>query len=70
MEKKEDYNPEEEIDVGNWKIIDLQKKEETEAENMTELFKSRTKLYRWNETEKQWQERGLGNIIVIKNNED
>lgn len=54
MEHKEDYNPEEEMDVGNWKIIDLKKQEDDAKEDITELFKTRTKLYRWNETEKQF----------------
>lgn len=70
MEKKEEYNPEEELDVGNWKIIDLKKQEEAKKENITELFKARTKLYRWNDKESTWQERGTGNVMIIKNEDD
>ena len=72
MEKpseSDNYNPEEElIDVGNWKIVDLKKKEEQETENKTELFKARTKIYRINNGE--WQERGLGNLVIIRNEDD
>ena len=70
-QEKDSYNPEEEIiEVGNWKIVELKKQENVKEENKTELLKCRTKLYRFNQKESQWQERGLGNLIIIKNDDD
>lgn len=34
------------------------------------LFKARTKIYIWDSENKEWKERGLGNISIIKNEDD
>lgn len=50
MEKPEEtFNPEEEVAVGNWKIIDLKKQDDKKEENDEELFSARTKIYWWKE---------------------
>ena len=68
MEKtQENYNPEEEVPVGNWKIVDLKKQEQKKDDNDEELFTARTKIYWWKE--QQWKERGIGNFKIIKNKE-
>ena len=38
IKKEEQYNPEEEIEVGNWKIIDLKRQDDEAKENATNLF--------------------------------
>ncbi len=71
LDKDEDnvdpnYNPEEEVAEGNWKIVDLpQVTIETGEKDEEEIFKARAKLYRWKE--EQWKERGVGDIRILKN---
>ena len=69
MEKTDQYNPEEEVATeGQWKLVDLPEVEEKSGEeNYTELFTSRTKLYRWRKPE--WKERGIGNFRIMKHKE-
>ena len=69
MEKPEiddpDYNPEEEVAEGNWKLIDLPDAEVKSGEEETdEIFNVRAKLYRWRDD--QWKERGVGQAKVLK----
>ena len=55
MEKKtnKEYDPEEEVAVGDWKIVDLPKIEVKKTEDAhTVLFKARTKIYRM--VKKEW----------------
>lgn len=59
-------NPEEEVEIGNYKVIDLKKVEEEEEDKSETLFKARSKLYLWDKEAKEWKERGLGNITIIK----
>ncbi len=60
------YNPEEEVAEGNWKIVDLpQVTIETGEKDEEEIFKARAKLYRWRE--EQWKERGVGDFRIIRN---
>lgn len=67
---EENYNPETEIEIGNFKVMDLQKIDQVQQENTTLLFKARTKIYIWDSDSKEWKERGLGNISIIKNEDD
>ena len=72
MEKPEiddpDYNPEEEIAEGNWKLIDLPDAEVKSGEEETEeIFNVRSKLYRWRDD--QWKERGIGQAKILKHKE-
>ena len=67
-DKKKTDNPEEELAVGDWKIVDLPKmdiKDVEEGEDV--LIKYRSKIYRWKDNE--WKERGLGNFLILKNKE-
>ena len=51
MQKKNNLalkNPEDEIAIGDWKIVDLPKVKINKNDNNIELFKSRVKLYRNN----------------------
>ena len=58
------YNPEEEVAEGNWKIVDLPAVTVDNGEkDEEEVFKARVKLYRWND--KQWKERGIGDIRIL-----
>ncbi len=60
------YNPEEEVAEGNWKIVDLpQVTIETGEKDEEEIFKARAKLYRWRE--EQWKERGIGDFRILRN---
>merc|ERR1712048_762560 len=75
MEKTEDnvddanYDPEEEKAEGNWKIVDLPEMTmPTGEENEEELFKYRSKLYRWNN--KEWKERATGEFRFLKNKQN
>ena len=63
-----DYNPEEEVAEGNWKLVDLPDKEVKSGEEETdEVFNARTKLYRWRDD--QWKERGIGQAKILKHKE-
>ena len=61
-----DYNPEEEVVEGNWKLVDLPvinvDNGETDEE---EMFQARAKIYRFDD--KQWKERGVGSFRILKN---
>ena len=61
-----DYNPEEEVFEGNWKLVDLPviniDNGETEED---EVFLARAKIYRFSDN--QWKERGIGNFRILKN---
>lgn len=60
------YNPEEEVAEGNWKIVDLpQVTIETGEKDEEEVFKARSKLYRWKD--EQWKERGIGDFRILRN---
>ena len=60
------YNPEEEVAEGNWKIVDLpQVTIESGEKDEEEVFKARAKLYRWKDD--QWKERGIGDIRILRN---
>lgn len=60
------YNPEEEVAEGNWKIVDLPVVHLDNGEqNEEEVWKVRAKLYRWRE--KQWKERGIGELRFLRN---
>lgn len=69
-EKKEQYNPEEEVTAdGNFKIIDLPTVEMGSGEETEEmLFACTVKLYRFES--KEWQERAVGEFRFLKNKED
>ncbi len=66
----ENYNPETEVEIGNFKIVDLKPEEEQTKESATELFKARTKVYFWDKESNEWKERGVGNVLVIRNEDD
>ena len=70
MEKKEEYNPEEEVVAeGNYKIIDLPEVEVTTGEENDEnLFECTVKLYRFDNG--QWKERAVGVFKFLKNTTD
>lgn len=60
-----DYNPEEEVAEGNWKLVDLPDQEIKSGEEETdEVFSVRAKLYRWRDA--QWKERGVGQAKILK----
>ena len=46
MEKKKNDNPEEFQPVGNWKILDVKEVQDQKCQD-EELFKAKTKIYRW-----------------------
>jgi Ran-binding protein 1 len=66
----ENYNPEQEVEIGNFKICDLKPEEEKVKENASELFKARSKVYLWDKDSSEWKERGVGNVIIIRNEDD
>lgn len=59
-------NPEQEVEIGNYKIINLARKAPVEEDKSETLFKARSKIYIWDKESKEWKERGLGNISVVK----
>jgi len=64
-EEDQNYNPEEEVAEGDWKLVDLPDKEVKSGEEETdELFNARAKLYRWRDG--QWKERGVGQAKLLK----
>merc|ERR1711976_518638 len=64
--EKKVNNPEEELAVGDWKIVDLPKMDVKSGEEEEELlFRARTKLYRWRN--KEWKERGVGDFSIFRN---
>ncbi|KRW98382.1 hypothetical protein PPERSA_12861 [Pseudocohnilembus persalinus] len=66
----DNYNPEEEVTGGDWKI---EKRDLPEVQIVTgeeqeeEVTNFRTKLYRWRDA--QWKERGTGDLKLLKNKE-
>ena len=61
----ENYNPEEEVVDGNWKIIDLPKVDvQTGEETQETLFEAKMKLYRFDNN--QWKERAVGIFKFLK----
>ena len=65
-EKEKEFNPEEEVVEGNWKIVDIPLVEVDNGEKEEEeLFSARAKLYRFDNEE--WKERGVGNFRILKN---
>ncbi len=66
----ENYNPEQEVEIGNFKICDLKPQEEVVKEICSELFKARSKVYLWDKDSNEWKERGVGNVTVIRNEDD
>ena len=65
QEQGQDYNPEEEVAEGDWKLVDLPDKEIKSGEEETdELLNVRAKLYRWRDG--QWKERGIGQAKLLK----
>ncbi len=67
-DQKKVYNPEEELAIGDWKLVDVPKANIEKIEDKEEnLFEARTKIYRWRDDE--WKERGIGNVNVYKNKE-
>ncbi len=70
-EQNDNYNPEEEVvEIGNYKIVDLKPEAEKAKENATEMYKARTKIYFWDKESKEWKERGVGNLFVIRNDDE
>ena len=69
-ETGENINIEQEVEIGNYKICDLQPEQEKAKENTTELFKARSKVYFWDATSSEWKERGVGNVLIIRNDDD
>lgn len=65
-QKKEDYNPEEEVTAdGNFKIIDLPTVDMGTGEETAQLvFNCTVKLYRFEN--KEWQERAVGDFRFLK----
>ncbi len=56
------------IEIGNYKIIDLKPVEQKQDESES-LFKARSKVYFWDKESKEWKERGIGNVSIVKDNE-
>ena len=69
-QKKQDYNPEEEVVAdGNWKIIDLPEVDLGSGEEAEEnLFECTVKLYRYDD--KQWKERAVGQFKFLKHKQN
>eukprot|EP00828_Plagiopyla_frontata_P005364 TRINITY_DN1213_c0_g1_i1.p1 TRINITY_DN1213_c0_g1~~TRINITY_DN1213_c0_g1_i1.p1 ORF type:complete len:189 (-),score=41.24 TRINITY_DN1213_c0_g1_i1:259-825(-) len=64
-EQDENYNPEDEV-IGNWETVNLPELPTITGEEDDEVLKKfRSKLYRWRE--KQWKERGIGELKFLKN---
>jgi hypothetical protein len=61
----EDYNPEDDKVEGDFKKVDLPEVPKVTGEEEEECLGSfRSKLYRWRN--KEWKERGLGDLKVLK----
>ena len=74
MSQKEDedsINPETEVDVDFKPLVSLPDTYQvtTGQESEEQLFCDRAKLYRYDTTSKQWKERGIGNMTIMKNSE-
>ena len=64
----ENYNPEEEVVDGNWKIIDLPELHVSNGEDKCEnLWECKMKLYRFDNN--QWKERAVGIFKFLKDKE-
>ena len=63
-----DENPESEVNIDFKPLVSLPEVELVTGEESDEtLFSHRAKLYRFDSTLKQWKERGVGNIKIVKN---
>ena len=61
------FDPEEELDIGGHKILNLQDVETKTVEDEEDLiYKGRGRLYRWRG---EWKERGTGDIKLLRNKE-
>ena len=71
QESQEDYNPEKELEIQFEPVTTLPEaaglKSGEESENT--IFCHRAKLYRFDSAMKQWKERGVGDIKILKHNE-
>ena len=67
-DEKEEDNPEAEVDIHVKPLVSLPKLEtvSTGEEEEEVLFSHRAKLYRFDDPTKQWKERGLGDIKILK----
>ena len=71
-EDLEDHiNPETELDVDFKPLVSLPDTYQvtTGQESEEQLFCERAKLYRYDPNSKQWKERGIGNMTIMKNRE-
>ena len=71
-EDTEDHvNPEAEVDVDFKPLVSLPDTYQvtTGQESERQLFCERAKLYRYDPDSKQWKERGIGNMTIMKNSE-
>lgn len=59
-------NPEQEVEIGNYKIIELTKQNIEQQKQEEVLFKARSKLYLWDKAGSEWKERGIGNVSIVK----
>lgn len=67
-EYNEDYNPEDDKVEGNFKQVDLPEVPKvTGEEDESILGQFRSKVYRWRN--KEWKERGLGDLKLLKSKE-
>ena len=68
---EDNMNSEAEVDVDFKPLVSLPDTYQvsTGQESERKLFCERAKLYRWDPNSKQWKERGIGNITVMKNSE-
>ena len=61
----ENYNPEEEVFEGNWKIIDLPEvSNSSDDDHVENLWECKMMLYRWDNA--QWKERAVGQFRFVK----
>ena len=70
-DSEDNVNPEAEVDVDFKPLVSLPDTYQvtTGQESERQLFCERAKLYRYDPDSKQWKERGIGNMTVMKNPE-
>ena len=70
-DSEDNVNPEAEVDVDFKPLVSLPDTYQvtTGQESEKQLFCERAKLYRWDPNSKQWKERGIGNMTIMKNSE-
>lgn len=70
----ENYNPEEEVVDGNWKIVDLPQVTPANLDDIADtLWECKMKLYRFDKTKQggsEWKERAVGIFKFIKDKKD